>query len=733
MREVRYEVRHRGLGACRLGAAGAAAAALLASASAFAQVAPGTLEEGAQESGGLQEIVVTARQRSENIQDTPLSIAAVSGETLEQSGSDTLIDLDAKVPGVQFGNTTTRLQTFTGIRGVGDYSRNPGYDNRAGIYLDGVLMGRSAATDYPIFDIEQVEILRGPQGTLFGKDALTGVISITTVKPQFDDEMNAKLTVGSRSLIAGSAIVNTAVSDTVAVRLALSGRGQRGYYKNKFDDSWVGGGNIFAGRGQLRWLAGDDTTVDLNFDAVRDDTKVLLGGTPLTGPGVPFTDGGRNFSQNHSTDRERKIFGTGLNVEHKLGDYALTSITAYRTSDNRMKFNDFDLSPQEQGSNRFLDKAEAFSQEIRLASPGDQPFNFVVGAFFYDQTATSFWRSTLGPDFPLSVEVLDDTKVGTRILAAFGHATWKPAEWIALDAGLRFNNTRKRIRFDQLVTPNGGAGFISVPNYRDRINESSLNPMLSLTLSPTRDIHLYGTFSTADRPGGWNADIVKTNQIRFEGEDARNYEVGLKSELFDRTLRFNLAAYIMTFRDFQVTQLIRAPGSPTVTPFLTNAGRVRSKGIEADIQAAPFDGFTLNGGVGYNKAIYTAFPDGGGPGIDFTGNTLIEAPRWTASATANYEFAISDGWQANMSATYTYKSKTYADPSNAPRFLQDPFELVNARIGFSREDDAFGVALFANNLFDTKYAVSRFSTALGYNYLAYNEPRVIGLELTIKR
>ena len=681
--------------------------------------------------GGLEEIVVTARQRSENMQETPLSIAAVSGDLLARVGADSLIDLDGKVPSLQFGNTSVRLQTYTGIRGVGDYSRNPGYDNRAGIYLDGIVMGRSAATDYPIFDVERIEVLRGPQGTLFGKDALTGVINITSIKPKFEDEMKGRIAVGSRSLISGFGVVNAPLSDSVAIRLSISGKGQRGYYRNEFDKTWLGGGTVFAGRGQLRWLPGSATTVDLSFDAVRDDANTLLGGTPLTGPGVAFSDGNRTVSFNKSPKRTRKIFGVGMNVEHRLGEYALTSITAYRESTNTLTGNDFDLSPLEQGSNVFLDKAHAFSQELRLASPGDNPFNYVVGAFYYDQVASSFWKSTLGPDFPLPLLITDDSRVPTRIAALFGHATWKPFDLLTLDAGLRYNHTRKSVRFDQFVDPNGRLGFITVAGFRDSLTEDSIDPMASITLNPLDDVHVYATYSTGKRPGGWNADIVKTPNIRFADESGKNYEAGLKTELFDRHLRLNVAAYVMKFRDFQVTQLLRE--NNVTAPQLTNAGRVTSKGVELDFDAALFDNFDLSGGVGYNKAIYDSFKNGGGVGVDFDGNRLIEAPRWTVAVTGNYEVPISQDWDASLSLTYTYKSATFADPSNAPRFRQDAYNLFNGQIAFGRDNDAFRVALFGRNLTNTKYREAAFASALNYTYVTFNEPRVIGLEFSVRR
>lgn len=685
-----------------------------------------------QASRGVDTIVVTARQREESLQETPLSIGALGGATIEKIGADVITDLDARIPSLQFGNTSIRLQRYTGIRGVGDYSRNPGYDNRAGIYLDGVLMGRSASTDYPVFDIAQVEVLRGPQGTLFGKDALTGVINITTVKPQFENEMRAKLAAGSRRLLSGSASVNTVVTDEIAVRLSVTGHTQRGYYTNDFDGSRPGGNTMVGGRGQLRWLATPNTTVDANFDIVRDEEIVLLGGTPRTGPGVAFSDGAYTFSYNNTTRRERDIFGVSLTVQHEIDDYALTSITAYRESDNKMTGNDFDLSPVEQGSNSFDDKSDAFSQELRLASPGDRPFNYVVGAFYYDQNASSFWDSTLGPDFPVSVQVIDDSSVDLRLFAFFGHATWQPTDFLTLDGGLRYNNTKKNLRYEQISDFFANLiGFVSVPLTMDEIKEDSVDPLASVTVSVIPDIYVYATYSTGKRPGGWNADIVQNADLRFNSESGKNYEIGIKTELFDRHLRLNATAYKMEFDDFQVTQLGRGadPMDP-VTPRLTNAGEVTSKGVEVDFEAV-FGNLSLIGGGAYNDAVYDSFKDGGGPGVDYDGNRLIEAPKWTASVTGVYDLALNQDWDASASLTYTYKDGTFSDPSNAPEFKQGAYNMLNGRVVLARSDSSFQIALFGRNLTDVRYNEAAFASALNYQYVALNEPRVLGVEISV--
>ena len=347
----------------------------------------------------LGEVIVTARQRSENLQNTPFSIAAVGAQKLQDLNVQTTMDLDNKVPGLVLRPDNNRLEPFIGIRGVGDISRNPGIDNRTGIYLDGAPLGRSSAVDYPIYDIQSVEVLRGPQGTLFGNNSLTGVLSIQSEKPTQDEHSRFTFDAGSRNLFSGSGYFNTPLTDNLAMRVTIAGKSQDGYYKNDFNDSTLGGGTDFAGRVQFRYTPTATTIVDLSADAVSARDNILLGvGQFTTGPEVGLPN--YHVNENFEPTRERTLYGFTATVQQKLPlDYTLTSISSYRSSNDRLTY-DGDGTPLTILNVNIKYNDYDISQEVRVASPKYKYFDYVVGAFYYHQNPSELSSLLFGSDYP---------------------------------------------------------------------------------------------------------------------------------------------------------------------------------------------------------------------------------------------------------------------------------------------------------------------------------------------
>ncbi|MBP7334292.1 TonB-dependent receptor [Niveispirillum sp.] len=712
--------------------------AILASSNAGAQQAAG-------ESDMLEEIVVTARQRSENLQDTPFSMVAVTGDKLQAQNVVSTMDLDNKVPGLVLRADNTRPQPFIGIRGVGDISRNPGIDNRTGMYLDGAPLGRSSSINYPIFDIESVEVLRGPQGTLFGNNSLTGVIAIQSQKPSFQDSSRTTVSTGERNLFAGSGYVNKAVTDDLAVRLTAAGRSQDGYYKNAYDGSTAGGGTNYAGRVQVRYVPTPDTTIDFSADGVRAKDEILLGvGKFSTGPMAGMAD--YTFNANTKPFRDRTIWGLGLNVEQTLPeDFVLTSISSYRRSRDSFNY-DGDGSPASLINVGFRYADWALSQELRIASPKNPLYDYVVGAFYYHQNPSEVQTVRFGPDYPV-VPVRGSIIGGTGVVATdqaalFAHGTLRPTEWLALDAGLRYQRTTKSADKVQDNT----AILLGYPPLKAHfgLSDPTLNPMASVTVKPTSDISIYALYSTGDRAGGFNMDVVKTlSGVTFDAESVVNYEAGVKTELFGRRLRLNLAAYRQRFKDFQQAQNIIDPNPaagtlPTVINVITNAARVRSQGIEADFDASLLPGLRLSGGVGFNHAYFRSFPDGGGPGVDYTGSPLVEAPRFQGSLALDYRHQMTEDFDGRISLTATNRSKVYSQPGstvapfNDGRYLQDGYTSVGMRLALERRDEGLELALWVRNLTDERHADGASPVAAGYLFKGLNEPRTIGVDLTLR-
>jgi iron complex outermembrane receptor protein len=708
----------------------------------------------------VAEVVVTARHRAEDLEKTPSSIGTVQAEQIQAMGVQSVVDLDSRVPSLNFASTATRPYPFTGIRGVGDYSRNPGYANRAGIYLDGVLMGRSSTVDYPVFDIQQVEVLRGPQGTLFGKDSLSGVVSITTAKPTLDDGWKANVAAGSRNYLSATGYVNTQVADNLAMRVSLVGQRQDGYYTNQYDGSHPGGYLNFAARVQLRWTPSADTTVDLSIDGASSRQDLLLGGTPLAAPAtLPaalsrayLTLGNYTVNWGLAPYANRQIYGTSLTVEQKLPkDFTFVSISSYRSSAEDA-MGGLSLAPYDYGRSFDHPKDYSISQEFRLVSPVNKYYDYVLGAFYYNDQPRTSTTLVRGPDFQpqslVGATLNRHSVVHEDVFALFGHFTLRPTEWLTIDGGLRFNDDRKHVNYGQNPGALAAQGFANVPSYVDTLHDTSVNPLLSVSVTPFENVHLYALYSTGQRVGGFNVDLVTVNtlalgngSLRFNSESVKNYEVGAKTVLFDRRLRLNVAAYRENFDDFQVAQFSLVPlanGSVVSASTITNAARAIAEGVEADFDAAVFTGFHLSGGFGFNHAYFDSFPHASvisaGPPIvfgDFTGHTLIEAPRFQASLTPIYNWQLTEKIDASASLSYVYKGHTYSDPSNVAASLQGAYADVSARLAFANHSGA-EVAFFARNLFDEIHVEGASLSGAAVPFHTFNAPRMFGVELTLR-
>lgn len=694
----------------------------------------------------LEEVVVTARQRSENLQDTPFSIVAIGEEKLQAQNIVSTLDLDNRVPGLEIRPDNTRLTPFVGIRGVGDIARNPGIDARVGLYLDGIPLGRSGVTSYPIFDIESIEVLRGPQGTLFGNNSMTGVIAIQSQKPSFEETSRMTIGAGSRNLFSGSGFLNTPLSDQLALRVTLAGKSQQGYYSNTLDGGSLGGGNFYAGRAQLRYRPSDSTTVDFSIDGVSaHDNLLLVVGRQVGGPGVALGLSKFQAALNVSPVRDRELFGAGLTIVQKLPrDFELTAITSYRTSDDKLRY-DTDGLPADQLYIDLRNKDRAFSQEVRIASPQNELYDFVLGGFFYNQHPSNAYISHYGVAFPTvaarGTTVVSNGSVTANQFALFAHGSLRPFEWLTLDGGLRWQQTKKDARKRQVA--NAAAGYPAVSLDRS-LKDDSVNPLVSVTVKPVEGVNVYALYSTGDRAGGFNVDLLRSPiGFQFDAESVRNYEVGIKASLFDNRLRVNVAAYEESFKDFQVSQTIVPPAvggnAPATVVAITNAAKAVSRGIEADFDFAATRELTLAGGLGFNEAHFQSFPNGGGLGVNYTGNRLPEAPRFQGSFSATYRRQLTQDYDGVASLNYVYRSHVYSSPANNNppitdnRFLQGGFGTVGGRVAVINDSKNIELAVYARNIFDEDHVDGAAISSLGAVFQTLSEPRTVGIELTLRR
>ena len=716
----------------------------LASGSAWAQnTPPGESDDTQQVPGVLEEIVVRARYREESLQDVPISIAAVSGADIAEARLNTVQELEYSVPNLVFGETGSSGETFIGIRGIGDFSRNIGFDTRVGVYLDGVFAGQSLAVDQGLVDVKQVEVLRGPQGTLFGKNSTAGVLSVVTNAPILGENSGEfRARGGNLDTLFGSGVVNLPVGDTAAMRFAISAQQQDGYIKNLFDNNNLMSNDLLAGRFRFLLQPSDALDVNFSFDFRQQDNNLLFleptaafedtVGNPLAAPDFIVDQDAELVDDNHS-------WGTSLTMDYDFGnDFVLTSITGYRTADRKVGSDEDATSTFTLAARYFEDDFQQFTQELRLASPGENRFRYVLGAFYFDQNAKTDRVVALGPGFggpPQGVDAaVQDSAVDTQSWALFVNGNYDITDSLTLSAGLRYTDEQKDASIVQNVFPGFGLATHIAESY-DR-SDSYWTVSTSLEYEINDTVSTYFTYSNGYKSGGFNVDLVPAvEDLPYEEETVDSFEVGMKSDLLDGHLRLNLAVFYAEYSDYQVFQFRFDPSSGTTALLVSNAAQVTTKGFEAEGSALFTDNFSLDFGLGYSDATFDDFPGGAvdgstGEPVNVAGNVLPRAPKWTGNLTGRYDFNLGEA-NSSIMVNYTYRGAQYFNPDNRENSHQGGYGLWNAAWNFDISEN-WGVALYGQNLGDKTYATMRGISFLGVPFSLLAQPRTYGVEVSFR-
>ncbi len=665
----------------------------------------------------IEEIVVSAQKRTERLQDVPISITAIGSDAMERTRSSQLVDIQRLSPNLLFGNGGNKDATIS-IRGISDYTRNVGYDARTGVYLDGVYVGQSHAMNQELLDIERVEILRGPQGTLFGKNTVSGAINLITKKPQDELRGLAQISVGNFDKIDVQGMLNVPlVPETLFIK--VSGRHSKndGYITNIFNGEDLNGLNIYSGRAQLRYLASDNLEINFSMDALhqKNDLTNAVAITPGFNP--------RQVNHNSQGYEDRELFGASMTIDYTIGDYILTSISSYRWS-KAMNFQEEDYTPLDIMDSDFFDKDSQISQELRIASPTGERFDYVAGVYYFYQKRDTNHGARGGVDFALpNFRATTPGSIKGNSYAAFINGNLHLTDALSITAGGRYTHETKDLTYSII----GGAPlFIMLNDYQDKYSDSAFTPRAGITYKINPDILTYFTYSRGFKSGGWNADFLSTTeQLSFGPEFADNYEIGFKSTSFDGRLRFNASAFIAKYSDYQVSQFVPTSVGTIIT--LTNAGAVTTKGFELEMTALPFENFEINANFGYVDATFDSFKDGGGPGIHYDGNRLPYAPKISLNIAVDYTYPLTDSGSLLIHADYSYVAKQYSNPNNLPDYLSPSYSLVNMRVGYEHEA-GWGLYAWVHNLTDKLYSRFRDYSFLGVHRSDYGPPRTYGVE-----
>jgi iron complex outermembrane recepter protein len=695
----------------------------------------------------LDTIVVTARKQDELLHEVPESVAVISGDTIEARGLDTIGALDSQVANLQVSDANG-VSTIA-LRGIGGGGRTVGVDPRTGVFLDGVYMGFPPSANALLLDLARVEVIRGPQGTLFGQNAVSGAVHLITRTPAdtFGTQGLWSYGRGNEARFAG-AMDAPLVADRLLVRASVGLSRRDGFVENVFDGSRTDEGEDASGRLRLRYKLSPAAFFDLSADQARQSTHRPTGdaftNTSGTGPANPPDRYTVNLNTAQKDDNENG--GVAGTFEWKGGNLEVVAISAYRRA-AREWIIDLDYSPADIGTLDYDDRYRMFSQELRVAArwPG---LSVLGGVYVFDTRAESSRLASSGEDvkqFPPFSQALSPgdsfltvPEVRSRAYAAFASVGHEPAARWRLDAGLRVTRTFKDLEYDQ--TSSAGYAAIGVPNvsgYRDALSETAVTPEGAVSFAASDRATVYLRYARGFKNGGFDADLGRQPRPepgRFDQETVNSYEIGAKTRWFANRLRADFNLFLSDFRDYQVTQFVQS-GNFTL-PTTTNAGEVRTWGAELGLSAAPLRGLRLALDAGWLHAEYERFEDGAviaGEPQDYSGNRAEFAPEWTVAAAVDYRLPLPwhSGTEGFAGVDWSYRSDYDTQASNDPRLRAGSRSLLNARMGFTAWGGRLQAALYVDNALDDRYFASLNRSTLGAFNGRLGDPRTYGVRFRV--
>lgn len=698
----------------------------------------------------LDEIVVTAQKRSQRLIDVPSSVAAVDEETIRNLSLQQVSELANHVPNLAIDSTTS-LNSAVYIRGIGANSRNIGFDTRVGVYLDGVYLGQSPALNQELFDLERVEVLRGPQGALFGKNTVAGAINLISRQPSFTRETWLSGRIGDYGEVQASARINLPVSDTFAVKLSLNRAQRDGFTRNVFNDKTTGNRDVFSWRAQARWDASDRFTVLASFDGLRTRELGEYGNaiTNTFGTAIaPEYATPRTVNLNTPTVDERDVMGASVEAAYEFDSgITLKSISSYRTTEFFSTV-DVDYSALDILSLDFSDQYDQYTQEFQLVSPSGGRLEYVAGLYLYQQDADTRRMARVGALGPALGALPGATlptrgAVRTRNAALFGNAEYDLTDRLTLGAGFRLSWEEKAIDYaiNSLQVPAFG---LATGSFSDSRTDEDFSPTVTLSYAVSPRLTTFARYARGYKSGGYNLDFVSPavfpNGLEFDKELATSYEVGAKGDVWDRRLTFSATAFQTEFDDYQVDQFQNMGN--TVAIVIGNASKVRSRGIELEGSWRATDRLSFNLGLGLQDARFTSFPGGGALGTDASGKRIPGASRVQGNLGVDYIQPLSSAFELALHADYTHRGAYYSDIDSISSLTIGgrtiPFDrieasdLVNARIAVRQVAGVWEAALWSRNLFDKENVSIYGGDFFGTRTRRFAPPRTWGLELSAR-
>ncbi len=668
---------------------------------------------------GADDIIVTAQKREERLQDVPISINVQTGTTLENQGVSQFIDLQSRVPNLSITDTPANGSIF--IRGIGTSGNTLSFEQSVSLFVDGIYGGRNRQFMQPFFDVERIEVLRGPQGALFGRNTSAGALNVVTRRPSQTFEGNAsaeyEFVRDSYALQFGA---GGPVTDTLSLRVAARYAHQNGWLDNSTLDRTEPDRDDILSRASLLWEP---------TDRVRVFAKVEYGHSDIIGAAFEFVPGGGqpDYTVDHDDalaplgDNSRAVNGV-IQVDAEIGTHTLTSVTGYSWYDYAQAFNIQAKRP----ARLVTVNAEVFeqwSQEIRLASPADRPFDYIVGGYLESSSSDiarlSLLRIPPGPPIPdIRIRNTRDFVQDTDVVALFGQLNWKPVEQLKIGVGLRWTQIKKdgaTSGINNTRPPFGPPVIVPRVPLSASFKENDWSPTASVTWQPVDAVSLYVRYSEGSKGGAFSETVTNIKDFVLQPEQAKAWEAGAKFSAPSFGGFLNIALFQTDYTNLQKSTL----DITNATFITTNAAGARVKGLEMEAGARPAEWLRLGASLAYLDSKYTDYPNGPcnfpnelavGCVEDKTGDRLQNSPKWSGNFYADIDAPLSDNLRLIGSWTTSFRSDINYQDILHPLEVQEGFSKTDVRAGIAGAERQWEVALLVRNLFDKRTSGIIFQT-----------------------
>ncbi len=704
---------------------------------AHAQTAPAGISAGPKP-GEVSEVVVTAQRRAERIQDVPITVEAVSSETLKSTGIENVKDLSMVVPGLQIGDAVGFATPH--LRGVGSTTLAPGVETPIAIYVDGVYYASTTSSLFDFVDVDNVEVLKGPQGTLFGRNATGGLIQVTTRTPTQAPRVDVDLSYGNYQSVKGDLYVAGGLLDHLAASFTAqaSGAGQ-GYGRNLLTGDEVNRNDINLGlRTKWVWSPRDTTTVTAAADySHRRDSYLadrlppgatnLPRGANLPQEAVPAYTSPWDTAQNIDPLNRNIAGGASLRLEQELGFARLMNLVAYRKNSSTIDWDLYEGVPL--FFDGLLDASESqFSEELQLSSARGSPIIWSAGLYyFHSQSAYDPNHVIFGPPDLNPLQILSPDEQHANSIAGYGQATVPLPARINLTLGGRYTNENHDIVGHQTFFLDDGTVLSDTPHPERGARFAKPTFRVALDHHPTDATMVYASFNTGFKAGGFNTGSI--GDPAYGPETLKAYEIGIKSDLLQRTLRLDLSAFRYDYKNIQVQKI---EGAATG---IINGGAAKLDGADLDLKYVATEALNFDVSAEYLNARFTSFDQAPlsnpvfGPTTEVVtgsaaGKRLPYAPRFSFSVAANYVVPLRAS-ELDLNATVQHSSLFYLEPDNVMR--QSAYTRLNSSIAWRPANHRYGVTLWGRNL--TNEAVISYGGTLvsGLRTVGYEPPRTYGI------